>query len=122
MAVARPEDERLKDEEVESALKELNTIGFGHTGRETTSTLGACLLEGLRAQLSLTQFDRLVGDGDALGSQLVLFDLVLVTHDGCLRASLQHLLRKATALHPRRRGENHTPDLVWCLEIDEPVG
>jgi hypothetical protein len=49
--VARPEDKRLEDEQVERSLEELNAIGFTHTGREATSTLGACLLEtGFRAE------------------------------------------------------------------------
>jgi hypothetical protein len=46
MAVTRPEDKRLEDEQVERSLEKLNAVGFGHTGREATSTLGACLLGG----------------------------------------------------------------------------
>jgi hypothetical protein len=65
VAVARPEDKRLEDEQVERSLEELNAIGFGHTGRETTSTLGACLLErpqgsGLWAQGCLRPEARLI--------------------------------------------------------------
>src|SRR4029450_9810649 len=45
VAMARPEDKSLGEERVERSLEELNTIGSGHTGRGTTSPLGACLLE-----------------------------------------------------------------------------
>jgi hypothetical protein len=42
--VLRPEDERLQDEEIEGALKELNALVVRHSGREATSTPGVCLL------------------------------------------------------------------------------
>ena len=43
VAMPRSENQRLQDEEIERALQELNAVG-SHTGRETTSIPGVCLL------------------------------------------------------------------------------
>jgi hypothetical protein len=46
MTVLVAENEGPENQQVERALQQLDTIGIGHSGRQTTRVLGDCLLEG----------------------------------------------------------------------------
>ena len=47
VAVLLAENERLEDQQIESALQKLDAVLVGHSRRQTTRVLGDCLLESL---------------------------------------------------------------------------